>query len=255
MKVIILAGGFGTRLSEYTNLMPKPMVSVGNRPILWHIMNRYADFGHKDFYIALGYKSEMIKDYFLNYKSLNSDFKIDLSSDKITLFNSTPKDWLVSLINTGEKSMTGGRVKRMKPFIGNEPFLLTYGDGIADINIDELLAFHKEQGKMVTLTAVKPAGRFGNLKIEEDIVSTFHEKPDEGEGWINGGFFVVEPKFFDLIDGDSTVMEQFPLEEASRLGELAAYKHDSFWQCMDTKRDRDLLEDLWSKGNAPWTLK
>jgi len=255
MKVIILAGGFGTRLSEYTNLMPKPMVSVGNRPILWHIMNRYADFGHKDFYIALGYKSEMIKDYFLNYKSLNSDFKIDLSSDKITLFNSTPKDWLVSLINTGEKSMTGGRVKRMKPFIGNEPFLLTYGDGIADINIDELLAFHKEQGKMVTLTAVKPAGRFGNLKIEEDIVSTFHEKPDEGEGWINGGFFVVEPKFFDLIDGDSTVMEQFPLEEASRLGELAAYKHDSFWQCMDTKRDRDLLEDLWSKGDAPWTLK
>jgi len=255
MKVIILAGGFGTRLSEYTNLMPKPMVSIGNRPILWHIMNRYADFGHKDFYLALGYKSEMIKDYFLNYKSLNSDFKIDLSSDKITHFNSTPKDWSVSLIDTGEKSMTGGRIKRMKPFIGNEPFLLTYGDGISDINIDKLLTFHKEQGKMVTLTAVKPAGRFGNLKIEEDIVSTFHEKPDEGEGWINGGFFVVEPKFFDLIDGDSTVMEQFPLEEASRLGELAAYKHDSFWQCMDTKRDRDLLEDLWIEGNAPWTLK
>jgi glucose-1-phosphate cytidylyltransferase len=255
MKVIILAGGFGTRLSEYTNLMPKPMVSIGNRPILWHIMNRYADFGHKDFYLALGYKSEMIKDYFLNYKSLNSDFKIDLSSDKITLFNSNPKDWSVSLIDTGEKSMTGGRIKRMKPFIGNEPFLLTYGDGISDINIDKLLTFHKEQGKMVTLTAVKPAGRFGNLKIEEDIVSTFHEKPDEGEGWINGGFFVVEPKFFDLIDGDSTVMEQFPLEEASRLGELAAYKHDSFWQCMDTKRDRDLLEDLWIEGNAPWTLK
>ena len=253
MKVIILAGGFGTRLSEYTNVIPKPMVSIGGKPILWHIMNTYAHFNHKDFYIALGYKAELIKDYFLNYRALNADFTVDLLSGDITHHQVESNNWKVTLVNTGQDSMTGGRVKRMQSYIGDEPFLLTYGDGVADINIDELLAFHKEHGKMVTVSAVRPAARFGELEMNGNQVSNFQEKPQLHEGWINGGYFVINPEFFDLIDGDSTMLEREPLEKATQAGELMAYRHDGFWHCMDNKRDHELLESLWEKG-APWAL-
>ena len=252
MKVIILAGGFGTRLSEYTNVIPKPMVSIGGKPILWHIMNTYAHFNHKDFYIALGYKAELIKDYFLNYRALNADFTVDLLSGDITHHQVESNNWKVTLVNTGQDSMTGGRVKRMQSYIGDEPFLLTYGDGVADINIDELLAFHKEHGKMVTVSAVRPAARFGELEMNGNQVSNFQEKPQLHEGWINGGYFVINPEFFDLIDGDSTMLEREPLEKVASINELMAYKHYGFWQCMDTKRDRDHLNDLWESDKAPW---
>jgi glucose-1-phosphate cytidylyltransferase len=253
MKVIILAGGFGTRLSEYTNLIPKPMVSIGGKPILWHIMNTYAHFGHNDFYVALGYKAELIKDYFLNYRALNADFTVDLESGDITHHQVESNNWKVTLVNTGEDSMTGGRVKRMQSYIGNEPFLLTYGDGVADINLEELLSFHKDHGKMVTVSAVRPAARFGELEMNGNKVSNFQEKPQLHEGWINGGYFVINPEFFEFIDGDITMLEREPLEKATQAGELMAYKHHGFWHCMDTKRDHELLESLWEKG-APWAL-
>ncbi len=252
MKVILLAGGFGTRLSEYTELVPKPMVTIGGRPILWHIMNSFAKFGHKDFYVALGYKAEVIKEYFLNYRYLNADFSISLGTGKVDWHQTENTDWRVTLIDTGKDSMTGGRIKRVQQFIGNETFLLTYGDGVADVNIDELLAFHKSHGKMVTVTAVHPGARFGELDIEGDSVTCFQEKPQMGQGWINGGFFVIEPAFFDLIDGDQTILEREPLERVAQIGELIAYRHNGFWQCMDTKRDRDLLEYLWANGEAKW---
>lgn len=251
MKVIILAGGFGTRLSEYTEAIPKPMVTVGGRPILWHIMCGFAYFNHKDFYLALGYKAELIKEYFLHYRSLNTDFTVDLSSGVVEPHQIEDVDWRVTLVNTGLDTMTGGRVKRLRSFIGNETFMLTYGDGVADIDISALLKFHKSHGKMVTLSAVRPAARFGDLDFKGDRVSSFQEKPQLHEGWINGGFFVIEPEFFDLIDGDSQMLEREPLERAVTAGELMAYKHSGFWHCMDTKRDRDLLEAMWTKG-APW---
>jgi glucose-1-phosphate cytidylyltransferase len=251
MKVILLAGGFGTRLSEYTDIVPKPMVKIGDKPILWHIMQRYAHYGHKDFYIALGYKAEVIKEYFLNYHTLNSDFTVDLASGGVQPLQVNPVDWRVTLVNTGDRSMTGGRVKRMQPFIGNETCLLTYGDGVADIDLNALLAFHRSHGKMVTISAVRPAARFGELKLNGGLVSSFQEKPQLHEGWINGGFFVFEPEFFDLIEGDETLLEREPLEQATKAGELMAYHHDGFWHCMDTKRDHELLESLWEKG-APW---
>lgn len=253
MKVIILAGGFGTRLSEYTNLIPKPMVTIGGKPILWHIMNTYAHFGHNDFYIALGYKSELIKDYFLNYRALNADFTVDLESGDITHHQLESNNWKVTLVNTGADSMTGGRVKRMQSYIGNEPFLLTYGDGVADINLEELLSFHNDHGKMVTVSAVRPAARFGELEMHGNQVSIFQEKPQLHEGWINGGYFVINPEFFELIDGDTTMLEREPLEKVTKAGELMAYKHNGFWHCMDTKRDHELLESLWDQG-APWAL-
>lgn len=253
MKVIILAGGFGTRLSEYTNLIPKPMVTIGGKPILWHIMNTYAHFGHNDFYIALGYKSELIKDYFLNYRALNADFTVDLESGDITHHQVESNNWKVTLVNTGEDSMTGGRVKRMQSYIGNEPFLLTYGDGVADINLEKLLSFHNDHGKMVTVSAVRPAARFGELEMHGNKVSNFQEKPQLHEGWINGGYFVINPEFFELIDGDTTMLEREPLEKVTKAGELMAYKHNGFWHCMDTKRDHELLESLWDQG-APWAL-
>jgi glucose-1-phosphate cytidylyltransferase len=251
MKVILLAGGFGTRLSEYTDIVPKPMVKIGDKPILWHIMQRYAHYGHKDFYIALGYKAEVIKEYFLNYHTLNSDFTVDLASGGVQPLQVNPVDWRVTLVNTGDRSMTGGRVKRMQPFIGNETCLLTYGDGVADIDLNALLAFHRSHGKMVTISAVRPAARFGELKLNGGLVSSFQEKPQLHEGWINGGFFVFEPEFFNLIEGDETLLEREPLEQATKAGELMAYHHDGFWHCMDTKRDHELLESLWEKG-APW---
>ena len=252
MKVIILAGGFGTRLSEYTESIPKPMVTVGGKPILWHIMNTYAKFDHKDFYVALGYKADVIKEYFLNYRALNSDFTVNLSNGSIVEHQQDAVDWKVSLVDTGLNSMTGGRVKRMQNFIGNEPFLLTYGDGVADIDIDSLVKFHKSHGKMVTVSAVHPGARFGELDIDSSVVTSFKEKPQVTQGWINGGYFVIEPEFFNLIEGDSTILEKEPLEKVAQMGELMSYQHDGFWQCMDTKRDRDSLEDLWKTGSAPW---
>lgn len=251
MKVIILAGGFGTRFSEYTNILPKPMIPIGDKPILWHIMQTYAKFEHKDFYLALGYKAEVIKDYFLNYRSLNADFTIDLDSGNVLSHQLDQVDWKVTLVNTGNTTMTGGRIKRMKKFIGDEPFMLTYGDAVADINLDELLKFHRNHGKLVTMTAVRPAARFGELELENNIVKSFKEKPQMHEGWINGGFFIIEPGFFDFIDDDSTLLEREPLEKATKLGQLMAYQHKGFWHCMDTKRDHDLLESLWKNG-APW---
>lgn len=251
MKVIILAGGFGTRLAEYTNVIPKPMVPIGGKPILWHIMQTYASYGHKDFYVALGYKAEVIKDYFLNYRALNADFTVDLATGNVSSHQLDSVDWKVTLVNTGDESMTGGRVKRMKPFIGDEPCLLTYGDGVADIDLDALLAFHRSHGKMFTVSAVRPAARFGELEIEGDQVISFKEKPQLHEGWINGGYFVVEPTFFELIAGDSTLLEREPLELAAKMGELMVYRHEGFWHCMDTKRDHEVLEAIWAKG-APW---
>jgi glucose-1-phosphate cytidylyltransferase len=255
MKVIILAGGFGTRLSEYTEIVPKPMVHVGGVPIIWHIMNTYAKYGHKDFNLALGYKAEYVKEYFLNYKALNNDFTIDLGTGEIRTILANDIDWNVTLVDTGSDSMTGGRVKRMQQHIGDESFFLTYGDGVADIDIDALLSFHRKHGKMVTVTAVHPGARFGELDIRNNLAHGFQEKPQMGQGWINGGYFVIEPEFFDLIvDGDATVLEKGPLEKTAEMGQLAAYKHEGFWQCMDTKRDKDALDLLWSSGSAPWAV-
>ena len=254
MKVIILAGGFGTRLSEYTEDVPKPMVAIGGKPILWHIMKTYAKFNHKDFYLALGYKSEMIKEYFLNYRSLNSDFSVDLLTGKVEPHQLDNVDWNVTLADTGLKTMTGGRVKRLQSHIGNETFMLTYGDGVSNINIDALLKFHKSHGKMVTVSAVHPVARFGELNIKGEKVINFSEKPQINQGWINGGYFIIEPNFFDLIDNDNSILEREPLEKAAELGELMAFHHEGFWQCMDTKRDRDSLEELWLSGKAPWKV-
>ncbi|TGK78445.1 glucose-1-phosphate cytidylyltransferase [Leptospira noumeaensis] len=252
MKAIILAGGFGTRLSEYTDVIPKPMVPIGGKPILWHIMNHFARFNHNDFYIALGYKAEVVKEYFLNYRSLNSDFSVNLETGKITHYNSPKVDWNVTLVNTGADTMTGGRLLRMKEIIGNETFLLTYGDGLSNVDMDKLIQFHKSHKKMITVTAVHPGARFGELEIETGRVISFQEKPQTTQGWINGGFFVIEPSFFDLLENDQTILEKSPLETASKNGELMAYQHEGFWQCMDTKRDKDHLEELFQSGRAPW---
>ncbi len=252
MKVVILAGGFGTRLSEYTSDIPKPMVTIGGKPILLHIMNLYASYGHKDFHLAVGYKAEVVKDFFLNYKNLNSDFRIDLKTGKIESFEEDKLDWKVTIVDTGLESMTGGRVKRLKEFIGTEPFLLTYGDGLVDLDINEVIKFHKEHGKMVTVTAVHPTARFGELDIVDDQVTTFKEKPQTTHGWVNGGYFVIQPEFLELIEGDDTILEATPLEKAAELGELKAFFHKGYWKCMDTKRDRDDLEEVWKTGKAPW---
>jgi len=252
MKVILLAGGFGTRLAEYTETIPKPMVTIGGRPILWHIMRTYARFGHKDFYLALGYRAEIIKEYFLHYRSLNADFSVDLSTGIVTPHQTDDADWRVTLVHTGLESMTGGRVKRLQRFIGNETFMLTYGDSLAKIDLARLLAFHRSHGKLVTVTAVHPGARFGELELEGDRVDSFQEKPQIKQGWVNGGYFVAEPGFFDLIAGDATILEREPLEQAAKMGELMAFRHEGFWQCMDTKRDRDALENLWQSGQAPW---
>lgn len=254
MKVVILAGGFGTRLSELTESIPKPMVAIGGRPILWHIMRTYAHFDHNEFFVALGYKSELIKEYFLNYRSLNANLTVDLATGTVLSHQTEEIDWKVTLVDSGLSSMTGGRVKRLQPFIGNETFMLTYGDGVSDIDLDALLRFHRSHGKMVTVTAVHPGARFGELVIDSDKVDSFAEKPQMQHGWINGGYFVIEPEFFDLLEGDSTVLEKEPLESVARLGELMAYRHEGFWQCMDTKRDRDLLEELWQSGKALWAV-
>jgi len=252
MNVIILAGGFGTRLSEHTDSIPKPMVNVGGKSIVVHLMEYYAKHGHKDFYLALGYKSEVIKDYFLNLPALSSDFKICLSTGEVQYYSPTNLDWNVSLLHTGENSMTGGRVKRFESIIGKEPFLLTYGDGLSDVDINKVISFHKSHGKIMTVTGVRPLARFGELCIEGNAVKSFKEKPQANQGWINGGFFVCNPEIFNYIDGDDTVLEKEPLEKLAKLNELMIYKHEDFWQCMDTKRDKEYLDDLVNSGNAPW---
>ena len=252
MKVVLLAGGFGTRLAEYTESIPKPMVPIGGRPILWHIMQHYAAYGHKDFYLALGYKAQVVKEFFLNYRALNADFTVDLQTGAVTPHQLDEVDWRVTLVDTGLQTMTGGRVKRMQPFIGNETFLLTYGDGVANVDLEALLAFHHKHGKLVTVTAVRPTARFGELELSGNQVVKFQEKPQVHEGWINGGFFVMEPGFFELIDNDQTILERSPLERAAQAGELVAYQHEGFWQCMDTKRDRDNLETLALLDHPPW---
>jgi glucose-1-phosphate cytidylyltransferase len=252
MKVVILAGGYGTRLGEYTDIVPKPMVKVGNRPIIWHIMNHYAHFGHKEFIIALGYKGDVIKDYFLNYKSLNSNFKVNLKDGDVKTYDPPELDWEVTLVDTGEKTMTGGRVKNIKDYIGNESFMLTYGDTLSNVNILELVKYHKENKKMITMTAVRPNARFGELEIKDGIVTEFIEKPQLHDGWINGGFFVIEPEFINFIDGNETFLEKEPIEKAVELKEVMAFQHKGFWQCMDTKREHDLLNTLWDTDSPPW---
>ena len=252
MKVVLLAGGFGTRLAEYTESIPKPMVPIGGRPILWRIMQHYAAYGHKDFYLAFGYKAQMVKEFFLNYRALNADFTVDLQTGAVTPHQLDEVDWRVTLVDTGLQTMTGGRVRRMQSFIGNETFLLTYGDGVADVDLEALLAFHHKHGKLVTVTAVRPTARFGELELSGNQVVKFQEKPQVHEGWINGGFFVMEPGFFELIDNDQTILERSPLERAAEMGELVAYQHEGFWQCMDTKRDRDNLETLALLDHPPW---
>jgi glucose-1-phosphate cytidylyltransferase len=252
MKVIILAGGFGTRLAEYTGTIPKPMVPIGGLPIIWHIMQLFSSYGHKDFFVALGYKADVVKEYFLNYRTLNADFTVDMGSGAVTHHHMNYVDWKVTLIDTGINSLTGGRVKRMQPFVGNETVMLTYGDGLSNVNLNDLIEFHKSHGKMVTVTAVHPGARFGELVIENNTVTAFEEKPQTGQGWINGGFFVIEPGFFDLIEDDNSILEQKPLETAARMGELMAYRHEGFWQCMDTKRDRDNLEEQWKSVIVAW---
>lgn len=251
MKTIILAGGLGTRMSEYTNLIPKPMVPIGGKPILWHIMNIYSKHGHKDFIIALGYLSNVVKEYFLHYGTINSDFTVNLKSGKVSIHSNSNMDWNVTLVDTGSHSMTGGRLKRLKEFVGNEPFMVTYGDGVANIDVSSLVDFHFSHGKMVTITAVRPSARFGELKIVDGLVEEFAEKPQATQGWINGGFFVINPEFLDLIEDDLTILEKSPLEVAASRGELMAFQHHGFWQCMDTKRDVEFLDSL-ANDKAPW---
>jgi len=253
MKTVILCGGLGTRLAEETQLKPKPMVEIGERPIVWHIMKCYEQHGFNDFTLALGYKGGVIKDYFLNYHPRLSDLTVHLKTGDVDYSNPTAEDWKVSLIDTGATTMTGGRLLRLRSSL--EPsgtFMLTYGDGVCDVNITALLKFHRSHGKLATVTAVRPTARFGGLHIDGKQVLNFKEKPQSGEGWINGGFFIFEPGIFDFLENDTTVLEQSPLETLAKKGELMAYEHDGFWQCMDTIRDRDTLQSLWDSGNAPW---
>ncbi len=253
MKVAILAGGLGTRIAEETENKPKPMVEIGGQPILWHIMMHYSQYGFKNFTIALGYKSAVIKKYMIDYCSLSSDLTIDLGTGKVKSHNNNYNlDWTVDLIETGLTTNTGGRIKRLAPYVGNETFMLTWGDGVSDINLNKLLDFHRSHGKLATLTAVRPPARFGHLELDGDKISEFSEKNQTKEGWINGAFFVLEPEIFDYIEGDDTQWEKAPLEKLAKEGQLMAYRHDSFWQCMDTLRDKRLLESLWESGTAPW---
>jgi glucose-1-phosphate cytidylyltransferase len=252
MKVAILAGGVGTRLVEETEVKPKPMVEIGGQPILWHIMMHYYHYGHKDFAIALGYKGEVIKKYMVDYCSLNSNLTVDFKTGDVKVHDGAKPEWTVDLVDTGMGTLTGGRIKRLAPHLGDETFMLTWGDGVSDVNLDDLLAFHRAHGKLATLTAVHPPARFGHLDLSADQISEFSEKPQTREGWINGAFFVLEPGVFDYIAGDDTQWEKEPLERLARDGQLMAYKHTSFWQCMDTMRDKRLLEDLWQDGAAPW---
>ncbi len=252
MKTVILAGGFGSRLAELTERIPKPLVQVGPHPIMWHIMNIYGAHGVEDFVIACGYKGSMIKEYFHDFYIKSSDYTVDLRTGEEEVVRAYTPPWRVSVVDTGLNTMTGGRIKRLRSWLDDETFMVTYGDGVGDVDVTALLEFHRSHGKLATVTAVRPPARFGGLAIEGDRVAEFSEKPQAGGGWINGGFFVFEPGVFDYLDGDDTVLERAPLEALSRDGELMAFTHEGFWQPMDTLRERSLLEQLWESGDAPW---
>lgn len=253
MKVGILAGGLGTRLAEETTIRPKPMVEVGGKPILWHIMKHYRQHGHKDFAIALGYKGDYIKRWFIDYATLSDDLRIDTRSGSVEATSSNPKpDWKVDLVETGDSTMTGGRIKRLQQYFGNETCMVTWGDGVSDIDLTALVKFHKSHGKLATVTSVRPPARYGHIEFDGDQVTSFTEKSQIHEGWINGAFFVLEPEVMDYIEGDDTMFEHAPLENLAREGQLMAYKHHDFWQCMDTLREKHILETMWSQGRAPW---
>jgi glucose-1-phosphate cytidylyltransferase len=252
MKTVILAGGRGSRLEEETAARPKPMVEIGGKPLLWHLMNIYSTHGYCDFLIACGYRGEMIKEYFHHFALQNSDYVIDMKSGAMSVVNQSSVDWRVGVIDTGVETMTGGRLLRLRKWIGDGTFMVTYGDGVGNVNVASLVAFHRGHGRLATLTAVRPPARFGALSLNGDNVREFAEKPQTGEGWINGGFFVFEPGVFDYLEGDDTSLEQQPLERLAAEGQLMAFRHDGFWQPMDTLRERRLLESLWNAGDAPW---
>lgn len=256
MKAVILAGGLGSRLAEETVVRPKPMVEIGGKPILWHIMNIFSAYGVREFVIALGYKAEVIKEYFLNFYALNNNISLDLASGKTTVHDGNQPPWQVHLVDTGLHTQTGGRLKRVEPWLnGDDTFMLTYGDGVANVDIQALLAFHRAHGRLATVTTVRPPARFGSIVCNgSSVVSEFVEKPQAGEGWINGGFFVLNRKVVEYIDGEDTLWERQPMERLARDGDLMAYRHDGFWQAMDTLREKKLLDDLWASGQAPWRV-
>lgn len=252
MKVVLLAGGFGSRISEQSESRPKPMIEIGQYPILWHIMNIYASHGFNEFVVACGYKSEVLKDYFHNFFIRHADYVVSLRDGKEEIVRSEAPDWKIALVDTGLNTMTGGRLRRLRSWLGDEPFMVTYGDGVSNVDIKALVAYHRAQGKLATVTAVRPPARFGGLTIEGSLVREFSEKPQSGEGWINGGFFVFEPKVLDYLTDDAMSLEREPMERLAAEGQLAAFQHEGFWQPMDTLRDRRVLEALWESGKAPW---
>jgi glucose-1-phosphate cytidylyltransferase len=254
MKVVILAGGLGTRLSEETALKPKPMVEVGGRPMLWHIMQLYAAHGFREFVLALGYRAEVVRSYFLNYHHLQRDFSINLANGTTTLHGCPVEDWLIHLVHTGERTETGGRLRRLRDWVGDESFMMTYGDGLANVDVRALVRFHHSHGRLATVTAVRPPSRFGGLNLDEDVVRRFEEKPQIGEGWINGGFFVLQPEVLDLVASDEVIWERGPLETLAAKDQLRAFRHHGFWQAMDTLRDVRLLDSLWAGGRPPWKV-
>ena len=256
MKVVLLAGGFGTRISEESHLKPKPMIEIGNAPILWHIMKTYSHYGFNEFIICAGYKQNYIKEYFSNYYLYKSDVTFDFANDNsMVVHNSELEPWKVTIVDTGLNTFTGGRIKRIAKYIGNEPFLMTYGDGVCDIDISKLVEFHRAHGKKATMTAVQPGSRFGTMEIGVDnMIQSFAEKSKTAAGWINGGYMVLEPEVFDYIEGDETIFERAPMEQLAKEGEMVAYKHEGFWQCMDTLRDKTYLEELINTGKAPWMV-
>ena len=252
MKVILLAGGLGTRISEETSTKPKPMVEIGGKPLLWHIMKMYSHHGVNDFIICAGYKGYVIKEYFVNYFLHMSNITFDMSNNEMKVHENNSEPWKVTIVDTGDQTMTGGRIKRVKEYVGDETFCMTYGDGVSDVNITELLKFHSKTGKWASVTAVQPAGRFGAIKMDGTTITSFEEKPEGDGGWINGGFFVLEPEVFDLIDGDSTVFEREPMERLASKRQIEAFMHEGFWRPMDTLRDKNFLEDQWQTGKAAW---
>jgi len=254
VKIVILAGGLGTRLAEETEVRPKPMVEIGGRPILWHIMKHYSYFGFNEFYIALGYKGDVIKHYFLDYYSLSSNMTVSLKSGKVEVIDGDSEDWVVHLMDTGLDTNTGGRLKRLEPWLKDETFMVTYGDGVCNVDLHGLLHFHRSHSRVATLTAVRPPARFGGLVFEGPLAMRFTEKPQAGEGWINGGFMVFEPRIFDYLPDDATSLESYTLEQLASAQQLAAYQHGDFWQCMDTLRDKQRLQEWWQSGHAPWKI-
>lgn len=254
MKVVILAGGFGTRISEESDSKPKPMIEIGGKPILWHIMKTYSHHGINEFIVCCGYKQYVIKEYFANYFLHNSDVTFEIAKNSMKVHQTQSEDWTISVVDTGEKTLTGGRLKRVRDFIGDDDFCFTYGDGLSDLNVRKLIQYHRNHGKLGTVTAIQPPGRFGALTLSDTTVTSFQEKP-KGEGsWVSGGFFVLNPKVIDLIAGDNITWEKEPLEQLASRGELQSYCHDGFWYAMDTLRDKNFLEDLWSSGKAPWKV-